>query len=67
MNLFELTRALVDIESITENEERVGNFLFDYLAAMASRTGGQVERMEVGLKVPGEQRRESRDRQEYEI
>ena len=28
MNLFELTRALVDIESITENEERVGEFLF---------------------------------------
>ena len=47
MNLFELTRTLVDIESITENEERVGNFLFDYLSAMASHTSGHVERMEV--------------------
>jgi acetylornithine deacetylase len=47
MNLFELTRALVDIESITENEERVGNFLFDHLSAMASGTSGHVERMEV--------------------
>jgi len=27
MNVFELTRALVDIESITNNEERVGHYL----------------------------------------
>ncbi|HKW99770.1 MAG TPA: M20/M25/M40 family metallo-hydrolase [Bryobacteraceae bacterium] len=47
MNLFELTRALVDIESITENEERVGQFLFDHLARLAARTGGRVERMDV--------------------
>jgi len=47
MNLFELTRALVDIESITEDEERVGDFLFDHLSSVASRTGGHVERMEV--------------------
>src|SRR5947209_7130524 len=47
MNLFELTRALVDIESITENEERVGDFLFDHLSALASSTSGHVERMEV--------------------
>ena len=47
MNLFELTRALVDIESITENEERVGNFLFDHLSDLASGTSGHVERMEV--------------------
>ena len=38
MNLFELTRALVDIESITDNEERVGEFLFDYLQALAVAT-----------------------------
>ena len=31
MNVFELTRALVDIESITNNEERVGLYLYDYL------------------------------------
>ena len=35
MNVFELTRALVDIESITNNEERVGQYLFDYLGALA--------------------------------
>jgi len=47
MHVFELTRALVDIESITNNEERVGNFLYDYLSALASRFGGRVEPMEV--------------------
>jgi acetylornithine deacetylase len=47
MNVFELTRALVDIESITNNEERAGNYLYDYLAPLASRYGGYVERMEV--------------------
>jgi acetylornithine deacetylase len=47
MNVFELTRALIDIESITNNEERVGNFLYDYLAPIAARHGGRMERMEV--------------------
>ncbi len=47
MNAFELTRALVDIESVTPNEERVGNYLFDYLSRMTERTGGRAERMEV--------------------
>jgi acetylornithine deacetylase len=47
MNVFELTRALIDIESITNNEERVGNFLFDYLAPWAARYGGRVERVDV--------------------
>ena len=47
MNLFELTRALIDIESITENEERVGEFLFEYLQTLASRYGGSVEKMPV--------------------
>ena len=47
MNLFELTRALIDIESITNNEEAVGNFLFDYLAPLAARYGGSIERVEV--------------------
>src|SRR5262245_64882257 len=47
MHLFELTRALVDIESITGNEEKVGNYLFDYLSALAARHNGRVERMEV--------------------
>ena len=47
MDVFALTRALVDIESITHNEEAVGNYLFDYLAPLAARYGGRVERMEV--------------------
>ena len=47
MNVFELTRALVDIESITEHEGAVAAFLENYLAKIAARTGGRVERMEV--------------------
>ncbi len=47
MNVFGLTRALVDIESITENESQVGAFLYDHLSKIAARTGGRVERMAV--------------------
>ncbi len=47
MNVYELTRALVDIESITENEGPVAAYLHDHLAKLAARTGGQAERMEV--------------------
>lgn len=47
MNVFELTRALVDIESITGDELRVGEYLLAYLSEMAARTGGRVERMQV--------------------
>ena len=47
MNVFELTRALVDIESITDNEAAVAAYLQDHLAKLAARSGGQVERMEV--------------------
>jgi len=47
MNVFELTRALVDIESITNNEERVGNYLYDYLAPLAARFDGRLARIEV--------------------
>jgi acetylornithine deacetylase len=47
MNVFELTRALVDIESITNNEERVGHYLYDYLAPLAARFDGRLERLEV--------------------
>jgi acetylornithine deacetylase len=47
MNLFELTRALIDIESITENEERVGDFLFERLQSLAAQYGGSVEKMPV--------------------
>ncbi len=47
MNIFELTRALVDIESITGNEAGVGNYLADYLNPLAVRFGGHIERMPV--------------------
>ena len=36
MNTFELTRALVDIESITNNEGEVGAWLFDHLSDRAA-------------------------------
>jgi acetylornithine deacetylase len=47
MNVFELTRALVDIESITNNEERVGNYLYDCLSPLVDRFDGCLERIEV--------------------
>jgi acetylornithine deacetylase len=47
MNLFELTRALVDIESVTNNEKQVGDFLFTHLSALASRNEGRIERIPV--------------------
>jgi acetylornithine deacetylase len=47
MNVFELTRSLVDIESITGNEENVGLFLFDHLSRLTTRYGGRIERMDV--------------------
>jgi acetylornithine deacetylase len=47
MNAYELTRALVDIESITENEGPVAAYLHDHLAKLAARTDGHAERMEV--------------------
>jgi acetylornithine deacetylase len=47
MNAFELTRTLIDIDSVTPNEERVGDFLFDHLSALANRTNGRVEKIEV--------------------
>jgi acetylornithine deacetylase len=50
MNIFELTRALVDVESITRNEERMGNVLFEHVSELASKYGGHAERMEVEPK-----------------
>jgi acetylornithine deacetylase len=47
MDLFALTRALIDIESITPNEEKVGEFLHHHLAPLAERYGGRIERMQV--------------------
>lgn len=47
MNLFQLTRALVDIESVTQNERQVGLFLRERLGELAARYAGAVEMMEV--------------------
>ena len=47
MNLFELTRALIEIESITPNEERVGEFLYECVADLAARYNGVAELIEV--------------------
>jgi len=47
MQLFELTRALVDIESITGHEGPIGDFLYAHLSALAAAHGGRIERMDV--------------------
>jgi acetylornithine deacetylase len=47
MDLFELTRALVDIESTTGHEKNVGDYLFAHLSALGARHNGKVERMPV--------------------
>jgi acetylornithine deacetylase len=47
MHPFELTRKLIDIESITPNETAVGNFLFEYLGGIARRFDGKIERLPV--------------------
>jgi acetylornithine deacetylase len=44
MNVFELTRAMIDIDSVTPGEERMGEFLFDRLSKIP---GARVERMPV--------------------
>ena len=47
MNVFELTRALVDIESTTNHEKKVSDYLFAHLSAISNRHGGRVERISV--------------------
>lgn len=47
MQVFELTRRLIDIESITPNEGDVGDFLHSHLSDLAARSGGEIERMAV--------------------
>lgn len=43
MNLFELTRALVEIDSTTNHEKKAGDFLFSYLSALTSSYKGHLE------------------------
>ena len=47
MNVFSLTRTLVDIESITGNELRVGEYVHQLLAGLTAKYGGTSERIEV--------------------
>jgi len=47
MNVFELTRALVEIESTTKHEKAAGEFLHAQLNALAARFDGRVEKMSV--------------------
>ena len=47
MRVFELTRQLIDIDSVTPNEYEVGEFLFAYLGRLAEKFQGSVERMPV--------------------
>jgi len=47
MDVFELTRALIDIESVTNNEERITQYLHHVLTTLAASAGGSVEMIEV--------------------
>jgi acetylornithine deacetylase len=47
MELFELTRALIDVDSVTGRERAVGELLAARLEVAAAATGGRVERMPV--------------------
>lgn len=47
MHVFELTQALIDIPSVTPEEERVGDYLFERLSRIASAHNGRVEKIEV--------------------
>jgi acetylornithine deacetylase len=47
MNVFELARKLIDIESVTPNEEAVGLWLLDYLRPLAHQYGGSIESLDV--------------------
>jgi acetylornithine deacetylase len=49
MQVFELTRRLIDIESITPNEREIGDFLWEHLSGMARHFRGDVERMAVEI------------------
>jgi acetylornithine deacetylase len=45
VDIFELTRALVDIESTTSHEKNVGDYLFAHLSTLATRHNGRIERI----------------------
>ena len=45
MHPFEMTRELVDLESITENEKQMGEYLLHYLSGLAAGSDGKAEAM----------------------
>lgn len=45
MNVFELTRALVDIDSTTQFEQSVVDFLFSHLSGLVARFPGNLDRI----------------------
>jgi len=47
MELFQLARTLIDIESVTPNELAVGQYLTDYLRPLVDKYDGRIERIEV--------------------
>jgi acetylornithine deacetylase len=50
MHVFELTRALIDIPSVTPEEEQVGLYLHNYLSQLCATHNGHVETTEVEPK-----------------
>jgi len=47
MDVFALTRAFIDIESVTGNELAIGQFFYDHLKPLADKYDGEIERIEV--------------------
>jgi acetylornithine deacetylase len=47
MDVFAITRAMIDINSITPNEEEIGDWLYDYVRPLAERYDGKIEKVEV--------------------
>ena len=45
MNVFTLTRALVDLDSTTGREAPIADYLFAHLRALATARNGKIERM----------------------
>ena len=47
MHVYELTRTLIDIPSVTPEEEQVGAYLYVHLAQLCAKYDGRIETMEV--------------------
>ena len=50
MHVFELTRALIDIPSVTPEEDEVGHYLHAHLSQLCAAHNGHVETLEVEPK-----------------